>query len=399
MERRALPVRPNLDAIADAQGFSFANMYGEVYWDESSAYVFDARDVEAQIEDASTELHGMVREAVARVVGNERLMGRMGIPEGLWDFVRHSWLAGEAELYGRFDLVWDGKSPAKMLEYNADTPTSLFEAASFQWQWLEDMKAAGHLPAQADQFNGIYEALVARFRALLPAGTVVHFASEDGNAEDYGTVETLGYAAREAGMGAYHTTTQGIGLATTGQLADDQDRIIGTLFKLHPWEDVLSGAFAPHLATARCRFLEPAWKALVSNKAILPVLWDMYEGHPNLLPSFFEEDVTTRSSAYTRAVDSGAFAAGQVRKPLFSREGSSITILDGQQNPIAASEDRSYDHHPSIVQAYHPMPVFDGQRPLIGAWVVGTACVGMGIREDSHLITQNLSRFKPHAIL
>jgi glutathionylspermidine synthase len=400
MIRKPMTARHDLEQIAADQGFRFASMYGEAYWDETSAYMFRLQDVERHIEDPSTELHAMARAAVDAIVADERLMERMGIPHSRWDFVRRSWLDGEQELYGRFDLVWDGSdAPAKMLEYNADTPTSLFEAGSFQWSWLEDMRARGQLPSDAEQFNGLYEALTERFKALFTTGTDVHFASGEGSEEDYGTVEFMAYAAREAGLGAHHVFTDAIGLSDTGQLTDGEDRIIGALFKLHPWEDTLRADFSAHLAKARCRFLEPAWKALVSNKGILPVLWELFEGHPNLLPAFFEQDVGVQAPAYRRAIDKGLFQHGRVAKPLFSREGASITISDAAGGVLEASTNREYDSNPFIVQAYHPLPVFDGWRPIIGSWIVGETCAGMGIREDRALITQDLSRFKPHFLL
>jgi glutathionylspermidine synthase len=285
------------------------------------------------------------------------------------------------------------------LEYNADTPTSLYEAGSFQWSWLEDLKARGELPPNADQFNGLYEAITARFEELFAPNTDIHFASGEGSEEDYATVEFMAYAARDAGMGAHHVLTEAIGLTNTGQLADGEDRVIGTLFKLHPWEDTFQADFAKHLATSRCRFLEPAWKALVSNKGILPVLWEMFEGHPNLLASFFTVDVEEDSPAYRRAVDSGHFAQGRVTKPLFSREGASITIESATREVLEASANRDYDMHPTVIQAYHPLPVFDGWRPVIGSWIIGETCAGMGIREDRALITQDMSRFKPHFLM
>lgn len=397
MLRKPMTARHDLPAIADAQGFRFASMYGEPYWDETSAYMFRLADVETKIEDPSTELHAMVRHAVDAIVKDARLMAQMGVPEAQWDFVRSSWLNGEKELYGRFDLSWDGgDAPAKLLEYNADTPTSLYEAGSFQWSWLEDMKARGELPPDADQFNSLYEAITARFRELFPPETNIHFASGEGSEEDYATVEFMAYAAREGGMGAHHVLTEAIGLSKTGQFVDGEDRIIGVLFKLHPWEDTFRAEFAKDLATSRCRFLEPAWKALVSNKGILPVLWEMFENHPNLLASFFAADAEAGTPAFLRAIDSGQFAHGRVTKPLFSREGASITIENAAREVLEVSTDRSYDIHPTVIQAYQPLPVFDGWRPVIGSWVIGEACAGMGVREDRALITQDLSRFKPH---
>ena len=338
----------------------------------------------------------MCREAVAHIVASEELMDRLAIPPDHRDLVANSWTDGEPELYGRFDLIYDGTGPAKMIEYNADTPTSLFESASFQWTWLEDLLESGRLPPHADQFNGTFEALTARFADIFPGGADIHFAAFEALVEDYSTVETLAYAARAAGMGAHFVDIAQIGVTETGQFADAEARVIGALFKLYPWEDMLRDDFAHHLADARCRYLEPAWKAVVSNKGLLPVLWELFEGHPNLLPAFFADDLAAPTPAMDRAAD--ALHRGTVLKPLFSREGSSITIRENGEITEEAA-DRQYADHPMIAQAYTPLPDFDGARPVIGSWIVGETCVGMGLREDRSRITQDLSRFKPHYIL
>jgi glutathionylspermidine synthase len=339
-------------------------------------------------------------------VKSEALMDRLAIPEAHRDLVAESWRRGDPEIYGRFDLAYDGHGPAKLLEYNADTPTSLYESAAFQWQWLEDQLAAGVLAPGSDQFNGIHEALVARFRAVFEPASDLHFTAVGGNPEDYATVEAMGWAAREAGLGAYYCDLDKIAISTDGQFLDDQDRVMGVLFKLYPWEDLFRDDFAKHIAKSRCLFLEPAWKALLSNKGLLPVLWQMFEGHPNLLPAFFEADISDAITGQGAAASNVAAAFGRaeaqlvaahVSKPILSREGGSVTILkNGEVVEQAANTD--YAHHPRIIQAYAPLPQFDGFRPVIGAWVVGDTCAGMGIREDRSRITQDLSRFKPHYI-
>lgn len=402
MKRVNLPERPGWRAEAERLGFTFADMYGEPYWDETSAYEFSLAQIEGDIEDPCTELHQMCRVAVDAIVKSEALMARMGLPPAHWDMIAESWQAGETELYGRFDLSYDGKGPAKVLEYNADTPTALYESASFQWLWLEQMIESGFLSKGSDQFNGIHEALVARFADIFEPATDVHFAAMKDNPEDYATVEAMAWAAREAGLGAHYTDLDQIAVSTEGQFLDSEDRVIGALFKLYPWEDLMRDPFADRVSASGCRFLEPPWKALVSNKAILSVLWQLFEGHPNLLPAFFHEDVVAALAG--RRIDDGLFSRSQdmlsdgyVIKPLFSREGGSVDIVEGGVKTEAATN-RDYDAHPKIVQAYHPLPVFDDMRPVIGAWVVGRTCVGMGLREDKARITQDLSRFKPHYI-
>lgn len=406
MEKIHLPERPHWRDTAKEAGFTFADMHGQPYWDEASAYRFSLRQVEDDIEDPATELHAMCREAVAEITASEELMARLGIPDEHRDLVADSWRRNEPEIYGRMDLAYDGRSPAKLLEYNADTPTSLYESAAFQWQWLEDQLAAGVLPEGADQFNGIHEALVARFGDLFESGTHLHFTAAAGNPEDYATVEAMGWAAREAGLGAHYSDLDKIGLSDEGQFLDAESRVIGTLFKLYPWEDLLRDDYARHIAGAGCMFLEPAWKALVSNKGLLPVLWQKFEGHPNLLPAFFADDVADAlvgggrpvpavAAAFDRAADQ--IRRGHVVKPIFSREGASVSIVENG-TVTEASPSNDYDQHPRVVQAYAALPEFDGFRPVIGAWIVGHACTGMGLREDRLRITQDLSRFKPHFI-
>ncbi|SDE13867.1 Glutathionylspermidine synthase [Paracoccus isoporae] len=405
MDKIDLPERPGWRDRAQELGFTFADMEGEPYWEESSAYRLSLNQIEDDIEDPATELHEMARAAVADAVTSEDWMTRMAIPTAHWDLVAQSWQDGEPELYGRMDLAYDGHGPAKLLEYNADTPTSLYESASFQWLWLEEQQQLGVLSPQTDQFNGIYEALVMRWAQIASEGTDVHFAADRNNPEDYATVETLAYAAREAGLGAHFTDLAGIGLTEDGQFADDQDRVIGTLFKLYPWEDMLRDDFARHLEAAGARYIEPPWKALVSNKAILPLLWQIYPGHPNLLPAFFEADIADALQggsppahlARAFAAAEPALAAGHVSKPIFSREGAGVVIRENGRDTERAPDD-SYDDHPRIVQALAPLPEMGGFYPVIGAWIIGQACAGMGIREDRSRITHNLSRFKPHFI-
>lgn len=403
MDKIPLPERQGWRERAAEVGFTFADMDGEPYWDETSAYRLTLREIEEDLEAPATELHAMCREAVAHAVTSEAWMERLAIPRPQWDFVAESWQRGEPELYGRFDMAYDGNGPAKMLEYNADTPTSLYESAAFQWQWLEDQQAAGVLGPDTDQFNRIHEALVERWGTICVPGEDVHFAADPDNPEDYATVEALAWAAREAGLGAQFTPLAGIGVTDEGQFADDQSRVIGTLFKLYPWEDMLRDDFAPQLQPSGCRFIEPPWKAILSNKGLLPLLWSLYPDHPNLLPAFFESDLDAarhgRATPFADAIAAAgpALERGHASKPQFSREGAGVRLVEAGQLAEEAP-DHSYDAHARIVQALAPLPVFDGFHPVLGLWIVGSDCVGLGLREDRARITHNLSRFKPHFI-
>ena len=385
MERLSLVPRADWQARAEAVGFTWHHDSGERYWDESAAYALSLTEVEEGLEAPTAELHQMCLDLVDEASGSERLMTLLEIPEASRDYVADSWKRGEPSLYGRFDFAYDGTGPAKLYEYNADTPTSVFETAVFQWLWLEDGIASGTLPPDADQFNSLYEKLVDRFRAIFPEGGFVHFSSDPEFVEDRQTVRFLEDLARQAGLDPKFVAIDQIGLNADGRFVDDENWLSGAMFKLYPWEQMLRDDYAEPLPKADVTVLEPAWKALLSNKGLLPLLWERHGGHPNLLASFFESDPAhaTLGEQY-------------VRKPLFSREGANISIVEG-----AAREeglDAGYGEGRHIRQALHVPPLFDGQHVIVGSWLVGDEPAGIALREDPGRITRNTSRFVPHFI-
>ena len=155
MLRHNVPVRRDLDQIAADNGFDFHIIDNEIYWDESRAYRFTLRQIEEQIEKPTAELHQMCLEVVDRAVKDEEILTQLAIPPLYWDVIAESWRARDPSLYGRMDFAWCGNAPVKLLEYNADTPTSLYESAYFQWLWLEDARRSGYARVRVD--GSLYE--------------------------------------------------------------------------------------------------------------------------------------------------------------------------------------------------------------------------------------------------
>ncbi|MGV3578454.1 glutathionylspermidine synthase family protein [Brevundimonas sp.] len=384
MQRLILPERPDWQAEAERLGFTWHHISGEPYWTDEVAYAFTLDQVEEGIENPTAELHQMCLDLVDEAVKSERLMAQLDIPETLRDYVADSWKRGDPSLYGRFDFAYDGTGPAKLYEYNADTPTSIYESGAFQWLWLEDRIKDGSLPADADQFNSLHEKLVDRFRQIFPDGGFVHFSSDPDFVEDRQTVLYLEDLAKQAGLDPKFVAIGDIGLNADGRFVDEENWLIQAMFKLYPWEQMLRDDYAEPLPRAEITVLEPAWKSLLSNKGILPLLWERHAGHPNLLEAYFEDDPKA-----------SALSAAYVRKPLFSREGANIEIVDA--DGTERGQDQGYDGR-AILQAVHAPPVFDGRHMIIGSWVVGEEPAGMSIREDVGRITRDTSRFVPHFI-
>lgn len=385
MRRVAMQERPHWRDLATEFGFDYAHPDGERYWDERAAYHFTLAEIEDDLEAPTSEMVGLCGELVGRAVRDEAYLKRLGVPSTHWQWIADSWARSDPSLYGRFDFIYGGTGPAKLLEFNADTPTALYEAAVFQWLWLEDRITAGALPADADQFNSLHDKIIARLRALKTMGTL-HMTAYSSETEDRKTVEYLAECAAEAGQQVQLLDIADIGLDGDGRFVDEQGRTIAAIFKLYPWEWLIREEFGASLPTASTRWIEPPWKMLLSTKAILPELWKLAPGHPNLLEAYFEDDP-----------EASRLGRDYVAKPILSREGANVEIRRG--GVTVAAPEGPYADLPRVVQALAPEVVFDDMRPVIGSWIVDTEPAGIGIREDKGLVTGNRSAFVPHAIV
>lgn len=387
MQRIKTTERPHWRDQAREMGFVYADWDdGTGYWNEKAYYQFTLRQIEDDLEDPTEEIEQMCRAFVDVAVRDEEILRKLALPEYAWDMIANSWLDGDKDLYGRIDLCYDGKSPAKLYEYNADTPTSLYEAALFQWVWLEDCIASGRFPDNADQFNSAHERMVERLKAFLPLGETLYGACAKDSTEDAATITYIQDLAEQAGLKSAFIHVEDIGIDAGGQFTDMDDNAIRLLFKLYPWEWMLDEEFGGLVPKSDTVFIEPPWKAVLSNKGMLPYLWAMNKGHPNLLPAFFAGDSTASELGDSYAL-----------KPIFSREGANVKLVrDGVEQ---AAIDGPYGEEGMIVQALAPLPEFDGQYPVIGSWIVDGQAAGMGIREDTSIITMDESFFLPHVII
>ncbi len=387
MHRVTLPPRPDWVEQVERLGFAFHTIDGETYWDESAAVAFTLEEIERDIEGPTEAIEQLCFAFIEKALDHEETLTKLAIPAEHWDYIRDSWRRGERNLYGRLDLAYDGRGPAKLLEYNADTPTALFESSVVQWDWLEQAMARGAIPKGSDQFNSLHERLIAAFKDLRePSPYRLHLTCVQGSPEDKGTVDYLTDCAVQAGLDARFTYIEELGLLSDGRFCDGANQPIETLFKLYPWEWMFRESYGKAISRSGCQFIEPPWKAILSNKGLLACLWEMEPGHPNLLPAFFEGDPRCAT-----------LSARHVRKPLYSREGANVTLLE--RGRVLDSDDGPYGAEGHVLQdAATNLFAADGKYAVLGSWLVASQACGLCIREDASPITKNTSRFLPHYI-
>jgi glutathionylspermidine synthase len=386
MQRIPLTPRENWQHKVESVGLTFHTLEnGTPYWDESAAYQFTSAEIDT-LEAAGYTLQEMCLAAAQHII-DEKRYAELDIPVSAIEAIEWAWNNEPPALYGRFDVSWAGAQSGhapKLLEYNADTPTSLLEAAVVQWHWLKDMPHS-LVSSKPDQFNSIHEKLIAKWKDIDPyLSKPIYFAALD-NQEDQLTVTYLRDTAQQADLDTRQFAMHDIGWNDAQQsFMDLDDHPIFSIFKLYPWEAMLQEEFGPHaLATYQStRWIEPIWKMLLSNKGILPILWQLYPNHELLLEAHFAEEGNA-SDALTN----------YVRKPLISREGANISLI--RDNVTVVATEGPYMGR-QIIQALAPDAIFDNRHPILGLWMIDQDCCGMGIRESFSPITGNLSSFVPH---
>ena len=379
MQRHGAQPRPDWQAEVEAQGLIWHGAGDDHYWDERAYYSFTGEEID-RIEAATETVHGLYVEAGERLVNDPAMMTAFGIPDYCHAAIRETWNEEPAALnYGRFDFGYSGSGEPKLFEYNCDTPTSMLEAAVIQWDWKQA------LFPELDQFNSLHEKLIARWAELAPylPGQRAWFThSDDPSHEDTITTTYMRDLAAQAGIETLAVVIDDIGVDAEGRIVDQEDQLISAIFKLYPWEWIVREAYGPQIVEhlPQTLWIEPIWKMLWSNKAMLALLWDMFPGHPNLLAA---------SSVREK------IGPSYVAKPFLAREGSNIEIVAAGETLARTMGD--YGGGPTLYQQLYPMRDFGEGYPVLGCWVVDGEAAGMGIREDG-LITGNRARFLPHVI-
>jgi glutathionylspermidine synthase len=366
---------------------------------DKSAYISDSfleltKEEAQNYYDASNQLYDMFCEAAQYVIDNN-LFHELNIPFNLVDTIKESWENDvHWHLYGRFDLAGglDGK-PIKLIEFNADTPTSLFETMIIQWATLKYNNLD-----ESMQFNSLYEALLDNFKRLITLdsdvskfesyykdlGWKILFSSIKGNDEEEHTVKLLQDIASEAGFETEFAYVDEVGFNDDGIFKGDI--LYEFWFKLIPWENIgieegeLAVILSELINNKKAIIFNPAYTLLFQSKGIMKILWDLYPNHPLLLETSFEPLEDKK----------------QVEKRVFGREGENITIIN-PDSTVSQSTDGEYEGFKAIYQEYYEFNK-DNENNYYqaGVFFAYEGC-GLGFRKGD-VILDNMSKFVGHLV-
>ncbi len=378
MKIKYLTKDPNWVDRVEKLGYGYHTEDNTPYWIDHYYYSISEQVVD-QIYQATQELWQMCLEAVDHVITHKKYH-LFHIPNFIHHHIEKSWENDVPSIYGRFDFAYDSKNKQlKMLEFNADTPTSLFESGVVQWYWKEHF-----FGNEKDQFNSVHDQLIHSWKELKPylKGNKLHFSCIKESLEDLTNVEYLRDTAIQAGISTQLIYVDDIGW--NGQsFVDLEDENITSIFKLYPWEWLVNEEFGVHITNdiTEAQWIEPSWKMILSNKAILGILWELYPNHPLLLKSYF---------------DTPKEMASYVKKPLLSREGANVSFVYNGRTIYETKGE--YGEEGYIYQELAQLHRESSGYSIIGSWIIGQEPCGINFRESDYPVTTDKSRFIPHII-
>lgn len=389
---KLIKVNPLKREILDEIGLKWHTDENNTDYISDEIVVVSSSEVEAYYE-AANELYDMYVQAAQYIIDNE-LFHEVGIPFNLVELVKDSW-ENEVHwhLYGRFDLAGgiDGK-PIKLIEFNADTPTMLFETAVIQWALLKSNGLD-----EEYQFNDISEAIKENFRRLVTLdeetesfdenyeGWKILFSSILGSIEDENTTKLLQNLAYEAGFETDFAYAEDVNFS-------DEDGIFYNeknfeyWFKLIPWESIaieegeLAIILKNIIKNQKAIILNPAYTLLFQSKGILKILWDLFPNHPLLLESSFSPLKDKK----------------QVKKPFLGREGANVSIIE-KDGSVSTFVDGEYEDQRYLYQEFVEFNKDEkNQYYQAGVFFAFEAC-GLGYRKGGAIL-DNASKFAGHII-
>ena len=386
-------LNPLTNEYLESIGFTWHTDRDETSYISDEVVSISEEEAEAYY-SATNELYDMYCEAGQHVIDNN-LFHELDIPFNLIEIIKDSWEDDvHWHLYGRFDLAGglDGR-PIKLIEFNADTPTSLFETAIIQWAMLKFNNLE-----ESSQFNSLYEAIKDNFKRFVTLDSDLEqfdehyaklnwkilFSSVSGNDEEERTTKLLQHIANEAGYKTDFEYIEDVGFNDEG--ISKGDELFEFWFKLIPWEDIaidegeLAVILTQMISNKKVIISNPAYTLLFQSKGIMKILWDLYPNHPLLLETSFEPLENTK----------------QVEKMCFGREGANVAIVNAD-NSLELKTDGAYENFKPIYQEYVEFPQDkNGDHYQAGVFYAYEAC-GLGFRKGGKIL-DNMSKFVGHIV-
>lgn len=388
--------------------FTWDRMYDEEYALATILPIAESR--RRQIADATERLGAIIGKAV-RIArqGGEELFRELGLPEATWRAVRIAVSEGQPTVVGRFDFAWTDEG-LKMLEFNADTPTSIVEAFHVNGRICAEYGMADPNEGMAAHIGEAFREAAEAYRLDGYRTDSIVFSALDWHEEDAGTTR---YVMRQSGLAGARFAALA-DLRVYGDrlclLRDGEHEPIDLLYRLHALEKLAedrdtdgypTGAHVlDMIAERKLAILNPPSALIAQTKALQALIWNLYEAG-----QFYAEEEREAIRAYmlpTYLENRFEGRCAYVTKPILGREGGGVTLYEADGTFLERDGETLYWEQPMIYQQRVELPVVPVRheggtadaRLLWGSFLIGGRASAIVARAGGR-ITGNLAYYVP----
>ncbi len=352
-------------------------------------YVRMSETAAAELKRATDELHALFMHATDYVLQDDARLARFNIPRVLWPKIHQSWDNRRNQLItGRFDFTLSERG-LKVYEYNCDSASCHMECGKVQGLWADHYGC----DEGRDPGDRLYRMLVQSWQDSDVDG-LLHILVDPNPEETYHAL-FMREALERAGIRTRIIERfDRLRWDMLGEIVDDEGNPVRWVWKTWAWETALDQiraecegdamrldsyrlgerrAETPRLVDVLLRpevmVYEPLWTLIPSNKAILPVLAELFPDHPYLLSTHYALNDELRHNGY-------------VEKPIVGRCGSNIRMVGADADVIESSSGQFTDRD-SIYQELFSLPVVGGLHVQMTTFSAAGKYAGSAVRVGS----------------
>lgn len=355
-------------------------------------------DVSAIKRAASAGWHIYTR--VAEVLRNmsDKSLTDMGIPKEALEICRMRSPAGDT-IVGRFDMI-ETSDGFKIIEFNAETPY-------FNWETHEIAGAVARSLGYDDPNEDAERLLVEGLRRTIERSG---FPTDRVAVTAYNAYRECRFTAEYVRAQLAKATRKPVRFAPIHELRVDEDGVfdaagrIDILYRCYPLEFMALDEGGPALFEAvrngKVLLINPPSALLLQNKLVQAIIWGLMERN-----TFFTDDECEliRTSFLPSYCELPEDNLTYVRKPVFGREGSGVSIVNrvaGQSMPAAhdyySSQTMMYQRWvKQPTRTYHVDSDIETGNAVHTCFVIDGVPTAVGMRTSTHQIIDALAYFLP----
>lgn len=316
-------------------------------------------DFRSEIASATEEL-GALFYKVMRVIqnGSDDLLQELGLPKNTWNAVKLYLQTQAPTVIGRFDFAMTPQG-LKMLEFNSDTPTSIVEAYYVNEHVCKMYKCHNPNAGMDKDIGPAFQNAVHMYEQEGYPCESIYFSSLEWHQEDKGT--TI-YLLQQSGLPSSFVPLKDLAVQGNRLFAynslENAYTPIDVLYRLHGLElfvedkDEDGYPTGNHIlelvAQKKLAIINPPSAFILQSKALQALIWNVY-----VSKSFFDAEERELIASYmlpTYLDNPFQGKTSYVEKPIFGREGDSVTIYDKHGNPVAFNQEKAYRNQMMIYQ-------------------------------------------------